>query len=27
LRHRLCNPGDFAGIDELEVISIPHPDN
>jgi hypothetical protein len=22
-----CNPDDFAGIDELEVISIPHPDS
>jgi predicted nucleic acid-binding protein len=21
-----CNPADFAGIDELEVISVPHPD-
>lgn len=21
-----CNPGDFAGIDELDVIAIPHPD-
>ncbi|HSL81788.1 MAG TPA: type II toxin-antitoxin system VapC family toxin [Thermoanaerobaculia bacterium] len=20
------NPGDFAGIDELEVVSVPHPD-
>ena len=22
-----CNPGDFAGIDGLEVIAIPHPDS
>ena len=22
-----CNPGDFAGIDELEVIGVPHPDH
>lgn len=21
-----CNPGDFAGIDDLTVIAIPHPD-
>lgn len=21
-----CNPGDFAGIDELTVIAVPHPD-
>ncbi|CAN5776826.1 hypothetical protein BH23ACT10_BH23ACT10_18120 [soil metagenome] len=21
-----CNPGDFSGIDDLEVIGIPHPD-
>lgn len=21
-----CNPGDFAGIDGIEVVSIPHPD-
>ena len=21
-----CNPGDFAGIDDLTVVSIPHPD-
>lgn len=21
-----CNPGDFAGIDDLEVVAIPHPD-
>ncbi len=22
-----CNPGDFAGIDELEVVGVPHPDH
>ena len=22
-----CNPGDFAGIDELEVVAVPHPDH
>lgn len=22
-----CNPSDFAGIDELTVIAVPHPDN
>lgn len=22
-----CNPGDFAGIDRLEVIEVPHPDH
>ena len=22
-----CNPSDFAGIDELEVVAIPHPDH
>jgi tRNA(fMet)-specific endonuclease VapC len=22
-----CNPGDFAGIDELDVRAIPHPDH
>lgn len=21
-----CNPSDFAGIDELEVVAVPHPD-
>jgi len=21
-----CNPDDFAGIDELEVVAVPHPD-
>jgi tRNA(fMet)-specific endonuclease VapC len=21
-----CNPADFAGIDGLEVVAIPHPD-
>lgn len=21
-----CNPGDFAGIDGLEVVDVPHPD-
>ena len=21
-----CNPGDFAGIDDLTVVAIPHPD-
>lgn len=21
-----CNPGDFAGIDEVELVAIPHPD-
>jgi tRNA(fMet)-specific endonuclease VapC len=21
-----CNPGDLEGIDELEVIVVPHPD-
>lgn len=21
-----CNPGDFAGIDSLEVVAVPHPD-
>lgn len=21
-----CNPGDFAGIDDLDVIAVPHPD-
>lgn len=21
-----CNPGDFAGIEDLEVVAIPHPD-
>jgi tRNA(fMet)-specific endonuclease VapC len=22
-----CNPADFAGIDGLEVVAVPHPDN
>jgi hypothetical protein len=22
-----CNPDDFAGIDGLEVVAVPHPDN
>lgn len=22
-----CNPDDFAGIDELEVVGVPHPDH
>jgi predicted nucleic acid-binding protein len=21
-----CNPSDFAGIENLEVVAIPHPD-
>lgn len=22
-----CNPSDFAGIDDLEVVAVPHPDH
>jgi len=22
-----CNPADFAGIDELEIVAVPHPDH
>ena len=22
-----CNPDDFAAIDELEVVAVPHPDH
>ncbi len=22
-----CNPDDFAGIDELEIVGVPHPDH
>jgi len=22
-----CNPGDFAGIDDLDVVKVPHPDH
>jgi len=22
-----CNPGDFAGIDGLNVVAVPHPDH
>ena len=29
IAHRLplytCNPGDFAGIDDLHVVAVPHP--
>lgn len=22
-----CNPADFAGIDELDIVAVPHPDH